>query len=79
MAGRKLYGSFRDAGFEDVRVQVSVLTDTVGFLLPILTNMATYARACGRLDEQTIAGCLRDVQAGRHFALLPQFLVTGRG
>lgn len=82
MAGRKLYGSFCDAGFEDVRVQVSVLTDTVGFLLPILMNMATYARASEKLAEDTIAGCLSDVQAGiqagRHFALLPQFVVTGR-
>jgi len=79
-AGRKLYGSFRQAGFGDVTVQVSVITDTVGFLLPILKNMATYARVSGRLSEQAIDRCLEDVQLGiqqkRHFALLPQFLVT---
>jgi hypothetical protein len=81
LIGRRLYGLFRRAGFDEVRVQVLASPDTSGALRPVLTNMAAYARLSGRLDEAEIAGFLEDIdralEGGTYFALLPQFLVTG--
>ncbi len=80
--GRRLYGLFRAVGFEDVTVKVLSSADTQGRLLPALTNMASYARASGRLDPAEVDRFENDLQAaiddGTFLMVLPQFLVTGR-
>jgi len=81
LIARRLYGMFRRAGFEDVRVQVIANADTSGGLRGVVYNMASYARTSGKIDEAEIAAFLADVDRSveeRTFlALLPQFLVTG--
>jgi ubiquinone/menaquinone biosynthesis C-methylase UbiE len=81
LIARRLYGLFRLAGFEDVRVQVIANADTSGGLRGVVYNMASYARTSGKIDEAEIAGFLADVDRSLEektfFALLPQFLVTG--
>ena len=73
---------FRHAGFQDIRVQVQANADTVGGMRPVLRNMASYARASGRVEEPELeaflAGVERAVDEQTYLALLPQFLVTGR-
>lgn len=81
LIGRRLYGMFRRAGFSSPRVQVLATADTEGALRAVLTNMATYARISGRLEEAEIdafvADLERSIDDGSYFAVLPQFLVTG--
>ncbi|MEE9281943.1 MAG: methyltransferase domain-containing protein [Myxococcota bacterium] len=81
LIGRSLYGMFRRAGFQDVRVQVLTNPDTVGGMQPVLQNMVSYARASGRVGEPELKAFLADVEQAiedqTYLALLPQFLVTG--
>jgi ubiquinone/menaquinone biosynthesis C-methylase UbiE len=81
LIGRRLYGMFHSAGFTNIQVQVLASADTSGALQPVLTNMASYARLSGKLEESEIAAFLDDIdralQDGTYFAVLPQFLVTG--
>ena len=64
-----------------MKVRVLAGADTHGRMLPILSNMATYARASGRMQDSRIDRILEDAQAaaaaGTLLLLLPQFLVTG--
>jgi hypothetical protein len=82
LIGRKLYGIFRRAGFEEVRVQVLANADTRGFLRAVISNMTSYARASGRIEESWLDRFLADVdtaiQEESFLGILPQFLVTGR-
>jgi len=79
--GRRLYGLFRAAGFRDVRVQVLAGADTRGHMAPVVLNMASYARASGRLPAATLDALTADlraaIEAGTYLLVLPQFLVTG--
>ncbi len=81
LIGRKLYGALRSAGFADVRIQVLASADTRGHFAPILHNMASYARASGRLEPSKIESFLADLDRalaeGTYMLVLPQFLVTG--
>ncbi|NRA01729.1 MAG: methyltransferase domain-containing protein [Myxococcales bacterium] len=81
LIGRRLYGLFRAAGFCEVTVRVLAGADTHGRMLPILSNMASYARASGRMQDSRIDRILEDArdaaEAGTLLLLLPQFLVTG--
>jgi hypothetical protein len=81
LIGRKLYGAFRAAGLREVRVEVRALADTLGVLSPVLHNMASYARASGRMDPDAIDRLLdevrRSIDEGSYLLVLPQFLVTG--
>lgn len=81
LVGRRLYGLFHEAGFREVGVRVLTGADTRGRMLPILFNMASYARASGRMENSRIDGILNDAQKaaedGTLLLLLPQFLVTG--
>jgi hypothetical protein len=69
------------SGFVDVKVQILASADTRGHFSPIVFNMATYARASGRMDPAKIDGLLealkRSLQEGTYLLVLPQFLVTG--
>jgi ubiquinone/menaquinone biosynthesis C-methylase UbiE len=81
LVGRRLYGLFRGAGFRDVRVEVLAGADTKGRMSPVVLNMASYARASGRLTEATLERLSADLRAaiadGTYLMVLPQFLVTG--
>jgi ubiquinone/menaquinone biosynthesis C-methylase UbiE len=81
LIGRKLYGGLRAAGFTDVRVAVVASADTRGHFSPIVFNMASYARASGRMDSAKIDALLADLKTaladGSYLLVLPQFLVTG--
>jgi ubiquinone/menaquinone biosynthesis C-methylase UbiE len=82
LIGRSLYGFFRQAGFQDIRVQVIANADTAGGMRPVLHNMVTYARISGQIEEAELASFIEDVDRAiaeqSYLALLPQFLVTGR-
>ena len=82
LIGRSLYGLFRAAGFEDVHVQVLATADTSGALRSVLLNMAMYARVSGKLEDAKIDAFVDAVDLAieekSYFAVLPQFLVTGR-
>lgn len=82
LIGRSLYGMFRRAGFSDIRVQVLASADTTGALISVLRNMAGYARTSGQIADAEIDAFLDDVDRAlaeqTYFAVLPQFLVTGR-
>ena len=81
LIGRRLYGLFRQAGFRDIKVRVLAGADTHGRMLPILLNMAAYARASGRMEPERIEEILERARAAAAaeeiLILLPQFLVTG--
>lgn len=78
--GRKLYGLLQRAGFASVDVRVITRPDTDGRLLPMLKNMAGYARASGSLSEAAIDKVLstveRAVSERSYLVLAPQFIVT---
>jgi len=82
LIGRKLYGLMRATGFEGVKVQALAAADTQGYFSPILFNMASYARASGRMDPAAIDALLAELRAAienaTYLLVLPQFLVTGR-
>jgi SAM-dependent methyltransferase len=81
LIARNLYGIFRRTGFSDVKVKILANADTAGGLRSVVTNMASYARTSGQIDEVEISALLEDVDRAveeRTFlAVLPQFLVTG--
>ena len=78
--GRKLHGLMSAAGFSDVSVQVIARPDTDGRLLPMIRNMAGYARGGGMMSDASIEGMLstieRALSEGSYLALAPQFVVT---
>src|SRR5262249_6843312 len=49
--GRKLYGMMARAGFSGIDVQVITRPDTDGRLLPMLKNLAEYARGSGKINH----------------------------
>jgi ubiquinone/menaquinone biosynthesis C-methylase UbiE len=81
LIGRKLHGALRSSGFVEVKVQILASADTRGHFSPIVFNMASYARASGRMDPAKIDRLLdalkRSLQDGTYLLVLPQFLVTG--
>ncbi len=82
LIGRSLYGMFRRAGFSDVKVQVLAAADTNGALRGVLHNMAGYALTSGQVGKADVEAFIADVDRAlndeTYFAVLPQFLVTGR-
>jgi len=76
-----LGATFRAAGFTDVTLSVLASPDRSGRRLPIVTNMADYARAFGRMDEGKIDAIVADskaaVKSGDYILILPQFVATG--
>lgn len=79
--GRKLYGLMRSAGFTEIDVQIVTRPDTEGRLLPMIKNMAGYARGSGKMNDVDIDRILaiieRAISDGNYLALAPQFVVTG--
>lgn len=80
--GRRLRGLFRGAGFEEVKVAVTVQPDERGLLRGVLENMLGYGLRFGNLaaDRAADFGSRLDraLEAGDYMVLLPQFAVTGR-
>jgi ubiquinone/menaquinone biosynthesis C-methylase UbiE len=81
LIGRKLHGAMKGSGFVDVKVQILASADTRGHFSPIVFNMASYARASGRMDpgkiDRLLEALKRSLQDGTYLLVLPQFLVTG--
>ncbi len=82
LIARSLYSIFRRTGFAEIDVGILASADTSGSLRGVITNMASYARTSGGIDEPEIRQLLEDVDealsAGTYLAVLPQFLVTGQ-
>ncbi len=78
--GRKLYGHLREAGFADIRVQVSSSVDTVGGTMSVIRNMASYIETFDSLPatvvEQQIKQLELAIEEKQFLFILPQFLVT---
>ena len=80
--GRMLFGLFREAGLNDVKVEILAGADTAGRALPMLTaSFARYARDSGRIEAAEIAAWLVSIQSAieqhNFFFVLPQFVVRG--
>ena len=80
--GRKLFGLFREAGLNDVKVEILAGADTAGRALPMLkASFARYARDSGRIEEADIAAWLasveRAIEQRSFFFVLPQFVIRG--
>ena len=78
--GRKLTGYLSRLGFRDISIQVITRPDMEGRLLPMIKNMAGYARDSGDMDGEEIDAILtaldRALESGAYLALAPQFVVT---
>jgi ubiquinone/menaquinone biosynthesis C-methylase UbiE len=78
--GRKLYGLMRRAGFSEIAVKVVTRPDTDGRLLPMIENMAEYARGSGKINhadtEKILSAIEQAVSDGSYLGLAPQFVVT---
>lgn len=78
--GRKLYGFAAQAGFADREVQVIPFTDSEGSLLPMVENMAKYARLSERMEEARIDEVVQIVHQAisdrNYLAISPEFVVT---
>jgi hypothetical protein len=68
------------AGFSDIDVQVITRPDTDGRLLPMIKNMAEYARGSGKINHADIEKILSIIEQAvsdkSYLALAPQFVVT---
>lgn len=68
------------ASFSDINVQVVIRPDTDGRMLPMINNMAGYARSSGRIGHANIENILSTIEQaisdGSYLALAPQFVVT---
>ena len=78
--GRGLYGIVRQAGFEEVSIQVLTSPDTTGRLNGMIQTVAGYARKSGALEKARIDAILQTVERamaeGTYLAISPQFVVT---
>lgn len=78
--GRKLHGFMSQAGFSDIDVQAIPRPDTEERLLPMIENMAGYARGSGKMSAGDTSKILstveRAISEGSYLALTSQFVVT---
>jgi ubiquinone/menaquinone biosynthesis C-methylase UbiE len=79
--GRKLTGYLAQSGFRDIHLEVITRPDMAGRLLPMLRNMAGYARDSGDMPDADIDGVLsaleQALENGTYLVLAPQFVVAG--
>jgi ubiquinone/menaquinone biosynthesis C-methylase UbiE len=79
--GRKLTGHLARSGFRDINLQVITRPDMDGRMLPMIKNMARYARDSGNMANMEIDAILtaldQALENGTYLALAPQFIVTG--
>lgn len=78
--GRKLHGLAVAAGFNAIEVQVLSRPDVSGRLLPMIRNMASYARQSGRLPaariDEIVARLEAALGAGNYLVVAPQWVIT---
>jgi ubiquinone/menaquinone biosynthesis C-methylase UbiE len=78
--GRKLYALVRRAGFAAIEVQLVTRSDTEGRLLPMIQNIAEYARGSGKIADAKVDEILLGIEQARadgsYRFLAPQFVVT---
>ena len=78
--GRSLYGFARQAGFEDVSIQVLTSPDTDGRLNGLIQTVAGYAKDSGAIESSRVDAILQTVEKakaeGTYLAISPQFIVT---
>ncbi len=78
--GRGLYGFARQAGFDEVSLQVLTSPDTEGRLNAMIQTVAGYARESGALEAERIDAIIETVEQaqaeGTYLAISPQFIVT---
>ena len=79
--GRKLSGLLTRSGFRDIEVQVVTRPDMDGRLLPMIKDMAGYARENGKIATEEIKSVLSTLDQAlaeeTYLVLAPQFVVTG--
>ncbi len=80
--GRKLYASFVEAGFQEVRVSIIANPDVEGRLLGMIRNMAKYAKESGAINHNSVDRVVSQVEQahadGTYLVVAPQFVVTAR-
>ncbi|WP_159089315.1 methyltransferase domain-containing protein [Tateyamaria sp. Alg231-49] len=80
--GRKLFGAFVVAGFQDVRVSIVANADVDGRLLGMIRNMAKYALESRAIDREAVVKVVSEIErahaSGLYLVVSPQFVVTGR-
>jgi hypothetical protein len=68
------------AEFSEGMVMVAAPTDTEGSLLPMIQNMAKYARLSDKLDNEAIDEVIaivgQSLSDGTYLAISPRFVVT---
>ncbi len=78
--GRRLTGYLSQLGFRDIVLQVITRPDMEGRLLPMIKDMAGYARDSGAMDIEEIGAILTALdeasRSGTYLVLAPQFVVT---
>jgi len=78
--GRALYGFAREAGFEDISIQVLTSPDTDGRLSGMIETVIDYAKESGDIEPDRIDKILKTIEearaAGTYLAISPQFIVT---
>jgi ubiquinone/menaquinone biosynthesis C-methylase UbiE len=78
--GRQLYGFARQAGFEDISVQVITSPDTSGRLNGMIQTVTGYAKQRGAISEARVDAVLEIIDRahseGTYLAIFPQFIVT---
>ena len=79
--GRKLSGLLARSDFRDIDVQVITRPDMEGRLLPMIKDMAGYAKESGKMANEEVDGVLytlnQALNEGTYLVLAPQFVVTG--
>ena len=80
--GRRLYSSFLEAGFQDVRVSIVANPDVDVRLLGMIRNMAKYAQESDPIDLNMVDQVVSQIEQAHanesYLVVSPQFVVTGR-
>ena len=78
--GRELFGCARQAGFQDVAVQVLTSPDTQGRLNGMIQTVAGYAKESDAIESARVDAVLEIIERakaqGTYLAISPQFIVT---
>jgi ubiquinone/menaquinone biosynthesis C-methylase UbiE len=78
--GRGLYRFMRQAGFEDVSLQILTSPDTTGRLDGMIRTVTGYAKQSGAIDVSRVDAVLETIDQARaegtYLAISPQFVVT---
>lgn len=78
--GRKLPGLLAAAGFKNIELELITRPDLDGRLLPMVQNMASYARDSGLMDAKSIDDALLMLEEAlaenSYLVLAPQFVIA---